>query len=226
MCIRDRDGRGRGSDGRGSNGNSDNSSASPKRRGRRSAEDRARELAESDSISLEEARKIIGEKKPRKVKTFSDSLSDGVVGSAILLGGIFEGGSQLIALAMSNKMFDRGYMKLDKDESVNLSEAVLKVLEAQSKYNRKRFDAFMQKVYPYWNLAKVATEISYPRYHMYMAELEYKKELLKRGVIPNADVQQAKASSVTEVTSDYVNTPEQASTNSVSSVSGFASWAE
>lgn len=172
-----------GDDGDGSRGSGDNHSADAtrKRRGRRSAEDRARELAESDSISIEEARKIIDtQKKPRKVKSFTQDLEAGVAGSAILLGGIFEGGSQLLAMALSNKQFDRSYMKLEKEESQNLGDAVLKVLEAQSKYNRKRFDEFMKKVYPYWNLAKVLTEIGYPRYEIYRMELELKLELAKQ----------------------------------------------
>ena len=183
-------GRGSGSDGSGRS-RDNNSADAPKRRGRRSSEDRARELAESDSISIEEARKIIEtQKKPRKVKSFSSDLEAGVTGSAILLGGIFEGGSQLLAMALSNKQFDRSYIKLEKEESQNLGDAVLKVLEAQSKHNRKRFDEFMKKLYPYWNLAKVLTEIGYPRYEIYRMELELKLELAKQANAANASENQ------------------------------------
>lgn len=207
-------GRGRsGSDGSGRGG--DNSSAdTPKRRGRRSAEDRARELAESDSISIEEARKIIEtQKKPRKVKSFSSDLEAGVAGSAILLGGIFEGGSQLLAMALANKQFDRSYIKLEKDESQSLGDAVLKVLEAQSKHNRKRFDEFMKKLYPYWNLAKVLTEIGYPRYEIYRMELELKLEIAK----------QANAANASENTTGDVDKRRETASSGVSSDTSFTS---
>jgi len=187
------DGNGRGSgdgdgDGNGSRRSADNNSAGSKRRGRRSAEDRAADLVrENPRITIEEARKIIEtQKKPRKVKSFAADLEAGVTGSAILLGGIFEGGSQLLAMALSNKQFDRSYMKLEKDEAHSLGDALLKVLEAQSKYNRKRFDEFMKKIYPYWNLAKVLTEIGYPRYEIYRMELELKIELAKQAKSGNA----------------------------------------
>lgn len=210
-------GRGRsGSDGSGRGG--DNSSAdAPKRRTRRSSEDRARELAESDSISIEEARKIIEtQKKPRKVKSFSSDLEAGVAGSAILLGGIFEGGSQLLAMALSNKQFDRSYIKLEKEESQNLGDAVLKVLEAQSKHNRKRFDEFMKKLYPYWNLAKVLTEIGYPRYEIYRMELELKLEIAK----------QANAANASENTTGDVDKRRETTSTGFSSDTGFTSGLE
>ena len=210
-------GRGRsGSDGSGRGG--DNSSAdTPKRRTRRSSEDRARELAESDSISIEEARKIIEtQKKPRKVKSFSSDLEAGVAGSAILLGGIFEGGSQLLAMALSNKQFDRSYIKLEKEESQNLGDAVLKVLEAQSKHNRKRFDEFMKKLYPYWNLAKVLTEIGYPRYEIYRMELELKLEIAK----------QANAANASENTTGDVDKRRETTSTGFSSDTGFTSGIE
>ena len=175
---------GRDREQRGSDRNSDSNSAdSParKRRRRRTAEERARELAEQNSISLEQAKEIIEtQKKPRRVKGFSDDILDGVEGSAILLGGIFEGGSHLLALALKTPDFDREYLKLGKEESQKLGEAVLKVIEAQSKYNRKRFDELMRKVYPYWNLAKVLVEITYPRYEIYKLELELKIEIAKQ----------------------------------------------
>lgn len=205
----------RNGDGR-SNGDSDNSPANPKRRGRRSAEDRATDfIRENPGVTIEEARKIIEtQKKPRKVKSFSDNIADGVAGSAILLGGIFEGGSHLLAMALSNKEFDRSYFRLEKDESHNLGDAVLKVLEAQSKYNRKRFDEFMKKLYPYWNLAKVCTEIGYPRYEMYKMELEYKLEIAK----------QANAKRTSETTASNADSTKQTTDTSFDPIDSNSSW--
>lgn len=205
---RDGRGSGRGRDGDGSGRSDDNNSAdTPRRKRRSSAEVRAEEFVRANNgVTIEEARKIIETtKRPRKVKTFADDIVDGVAGSAILLGGVFEGASALLAMALKTSDFSRDYIKLEKPESQKLGEAVLQVLEAQSKANRKRFDAFMQKIYPYWNLAKVLTEISYPRYELYKMELAYKIELTKQA---NGNVTR-EASPITNNNSERVTAPSE-----------------
>lgn len=171
-----RDRIGTGDDGTGSDGSSDHSAArtgTGRKRGRRSAEDRAREFSEQNSIGIEEARKIIeSQKRPRKVKSYSDDIGDGVVASALLLGAVFEGGSELLAMSVG-----KPYFKLDRAESTELGDAILKVLDTLPKSTRKKFDLLIAKYYPYWNLAKVATKISYPRYLIYQMEMEARKNV-------------------------------------------------
>jgi len=172
-------------DGIGSDGNPDNNPAAVtgrKRRGRRSAEDRAREFSQQNSIGIEEARKIIeSQKRPRKVRNYSEDLADGVVASALLLGAVFEGGSELLAMSVG-----KPYFKLDRAESTELGDAILKVLDTLPKSTRKKFDALIAKYYPYWNLAKVATKISYPRYLIYQMEVETRKNVQAQASAPES----------------------------------------
>lgn len=168
-----RDGTGTRAGSDGDSGDNSTDSGTRKRRGRRSAEDRAREFSEQNSIGIEEARKIIdSQKRPRKVRNYSEDLGDGVVASALLLGAVFEGGSELLAMSVG-----RQYLKLDRSESTELGDAILKVLDTLPKSTRKKFDALIAKYYPYWNLAKVATKISYPRYLIYQMEVEARKNV-------------------------------------------------
>ncbi len=153
-----------------SSGDSDNrtDSGTTRRRGRRTNQERIRELAEQNSISIEEATaQIQAQKKPRRVTKLVDEVESGVTASALLLGAVAEGASELIALSAG-----KAYLKLQKPEGYELGDAILQVLDTLPKSARKRFDKFIAMYYPYWNLAKVVTKISYPRYLMYQMEKE------------------------------------------------------
>ena len=161
---------GNGIDGRSDGDTSDNSARTGnKRRGRRSRAEIVEELRSSLDVSLEEAEKIYEQQRaPKKVKR-GELVPDGVEGSVLLLSTVLSGGAELIAMA-SNK----DYLSLQKAEANELSQAVLDLMNTWPSAARKRFDKLMKVYVPYWNLAKVITAITYPRYQIYMMEKELK----------------------------------------------------
>lgn len=165
--------RGDGRDGtggrNGSGRDSDNSTANNRsnKRGRRSKADIIEAIRSELDVSLEEAEKIYADQRaPRKVKA-SELVPDGLTGSVLLLSSLFEGGAELLAMASS-----KDYLKLQRDESSQLSKAVIDLMESWPASTRKRFDKIMKVYIPYWNLAKILSLIIYPRYQIFQMEKE------------------------------------------------------
>lgn len=169
----------RGSDGSGRSGRSGRDTGSGRdrdnpatdnrsgKRGRRSKADIIEGIRSELDVSLEEAEKIYADQRaPRKVKA-SELVSDGLTGSVLLLSSLFEGGAELLAMAST-----KDYLKLQRDESSQLSKAVIDLMESWPASTRKRFDKIMKLYIPYWNLAKVISLITYPRWQIYQMEKE------------------------------------------------------
>lgn len=104
-------------------------------------------------------------KRVRKPNAAKDFLPDGMEASVLLLTGLIDSLSGLVAVSTATP-----YLQLQKPESQELAKALFDCLESMPKAMRKRFDQVFAKYYPFWNLAIVSTKIAYPRYQMYRAE--------------------------------------------------------
>lgn len=141
------------------------------RKKRTTIADRVAQLVEEENITPEEAEiKVRAARKPRKISSLDSEVEPGVTASVMLIGSLMEGASELIAMASQ-----KPYLQLEKEEARSLSDAWMQVLDTFPKSVRKNFDKIFAKYYPWWNLAKVATAISYPRYVMYQTEKEFKQ---------------------------------------------------
>lgn len=151
----------RGSDGSiGSDYNGSDSSATPERRKRgrpRSSETNSTKQIGEDVVYVK--------KRGRKPNAAKDFLPDGMEASVLLLTGLIDSLSGLVAVSTATP-----YLQLQKSESQELAKALFDCLESMPKAMRKRFDQVFAKYYPFWNLAIVSTKITYPRYQMYRAE--------------------------------------------------------
>ena len=157
----DGDGSGRnGSGGNGSNDNGSDSSASTERR----KPGRPRK-SETDSTKQIGQDAVYVKKRVRKPNAAKDFLPDGMEASVLLLTGLIDSLSGLVAVSTATP-----YLQLQKPESQELAKALFDCLESMPKAMRKRFDQVFAKYYPFWNLAIVSTKIAYPRYQMYRAE--------------------------------------------------------
>lgn len=144
----------------GSDDNGSDSSASTERRKR----GRPR-TSETDSTKQIGQDAVYVKKRGRKPNAAKDFLPDGMEASVLLLTGLIDSLSGLVAVSTATP-----YLQLQKSESQELAKALFDCLESMPKAMRKRFDQVFAKYYPFWNLAIVSTKIGYPRYQMYRAE--------------------------------------------------------
>ena len=121
--------------------------------------------AETDSTKQIGPDAVYVKKRGRKPNAAKDFLPHGVEASVLLLTGLIDSLSGLVAVSTATP-----YLQLSKAESSELSKALFDCLESMPKAMRKRFDQVFAKYYPFWNLAIVSTKIAYPRYQMYRAE--------------------------------------------------------
>lgn len=166
---------------------SNNTDTIPRKRGRRSRADRIEEIRESLDVPIEEASRIYEEQyAPRRVKK-SELLPEGIEGSVLLFTTLFETTTDLLAVTMQ-----KPYIKLQKSEAKELSEAMIGALEAMPASMRKRFDKLMKNYIPYWHLASTVAKLAYPRWIIY----QYEKEMSNVNTTPSP----SKSSNETQAT--------------------------
>ena len=173
-----RDGRD-GRDGRNGSGNSSDNSTTTERISARTGKPVRRYTKRTANAISEDIFLKRKGKAPKFLGEFDEDIKDGFQASVLVLAELIQTGSELAAIIAA-----KDYVKFEKSESKELSEAWLETLDALPAKWRKLFDKAFSKYYPFWKLATVAGKIAYPRYVMFQLEMEMKKEAAKQNVRP------------------------------------------
>lgn len=95
-------------------------------------------------------------RKPRAVKV---EVEEGVEASTLLLSGTLQGLCEVVATVTANPLY-----KINSNEGNEVASAIQDCMSALPKAALKKYNAYMQKIRPWQNLAVVLTKVIYPRY--------------------------------------------------------------